>query len=181
MSCSRLSPIRSVLTGTLLLTTLLAACDKPPVPVSTADSARPKTAQRAPATLSVAGQWKAIGRTERGTSVLVDSASIRDSASLRIATFRIDHQTPYPKDTAQVPIRMTLALLVAECGNPPHTVARDVQHFADTDGAKIISTHVDDRAPWNVESPGTFGDVSVGYLCTGNFAGEKPAAPPAKK
>jgi hypothetical protein len=164
--------------GIVLLSAIVSGCDKPPIPAKDATDGKP-VAPGGAVPIESEGEWKGVGRTSRGTAVFVDTTSVRDSANTRIATFRIKHIAPYPKDSTNVPIKLSRAVLIAECGSPPRTVARVVEHFADVAGTEVITTNRDSRTPWNVESPGTFGDVSVAYLCAGSTASAQPATPPA--
>jgi hypothetical protein len=178
MSQSRPLSLRAASWGIVLLSAIVSGCDKPPIAAKDATDGKPVPPE-GPVPIESEGEWKGVGRTSRGTAVFVDTTSVRDSANTRIATFRIKHIAPYPKDSALVPIKLSRAVLIAECASPPRTVARLVEHFADVAGTEVITAKRDSRPPWNVESPGTFGDVSVAYLCSSGVAGEKPAAPPA--
>ncbi|MCU0634122.1 MAG: hypothetical protein MUE41_04535 [Gemmatimonadaceae bacterium] len=157
---------RPFLPAWLALAAAVSACDRPPVPgASTADSVpqTPVTATVVP--IAPEGKWIGAGRTERGTAVYVDTTSVRDSADARLGTFRIKHPTPFTADSGRKSFVMSDADVIVICGMPSKSVARHVRHYADLDGTQVVSDREDTRAPWNVESPGTFGDVSVAYLC----------------
>ncbi|MCU0648555.1 MAG: hypothetical protein MUF00_11200, partial [Gemmatimonadaceae bacterium] len=156
MSSSCMS-FRSLVLPLLALTVIAAGCDKPPVPgAKVADSAAAAAAALAEmraVPIAPEGKWRGVGRTELGTAVYVDTTSVRDSASMRFATFRIKHPKPFPIDSGRKSFVMTDADLIVVCGAPTKSVARWVRHYADLEGSQQVAERVDEKAPWNVESP----------------------------
>ena len=178
-------PLRLTLWSLVALSATVSACDKPPLPRTATDStASPAVPPEAPVPIVAEGKWKGIGRTELGTAVYVDSTSVRDSANARVGTFRIKHPKPFTVDSGRKSFVMSDADLIVVCGTPSYSVARTVRHYADLDGLQEVSRRGDPKKPWNVESPGTFGDVSVAFLCksvtVGDSAAPTPTPTPAK-
>lgn len=174
MSFAAVTRTRSPLALALLAS--LAACDKPPVPPA-ADSTAAAVPQSNVVPIATEGKWKGVGRTERGTAVYVDTTSVRDSASVRLGTFRIKHPKPFVIDSGRKSFVMSEADLIAACGARTLTVARQVRHYSDLDGQIEVSRREDPRDPFNVESPGTFGDISAAHLCSSPESAAKPTTP----